>query len=169
MNRTMKAAVAAALLLGLTAGAQAQSTKPKDARVKRGEYLATIMDCGGCHTPGVFVGKPDASRPFAGSEVGFQIPGLGVFFPPNLTSDKATGLGNWSEKEIIAAIRTGTRPDGRVLAPVMPYKHYGALTDADASALAAYLKSLPPVSNKVPAMTGPSEKPSGPYLTVAMP
>lgn len=169
MNRTMKAAVAAVLLLGLTAGAQAQSTKAKDGRVKRGEYLATIMDCGGCHTPGVFFGKPDASRPFAGSEVGFQIPGLGVFFPPNLTPDKATGLGNWSEKEIVAAVRTGTRPDGRVLAPVMPYKHYGALTDADAGALAAYLKSLPPVSNQVPAMTGASQKPSGPYLTVVMP
>ena len=169
MHAGTKAAVAAVLLLGLTAGAQAQSAKPKDARVKRGEYLATIMDCGGCHTPGVFLGKPDPSRPFAGSEVGFQIPGLGVFFPPNLTPDKATGLGNWSEKEIIAANRTGVRPDGRVLAPVMPYKHYGALTDADASALAAYLKSLPPVANQVPAPSGPSQKPSGPYLTVAMP
>jgi mono/diheme cytochrome c family protein len=169
MNPTIKAALAAALVLGLTAGAQAQSTKAKDSRVKRGEYLATIMDCGGCHTPGVFLGKPDASRPFAGSEVGFQIPGLGVFFPPNLTPDKATGLGSWSEKEIVAAIRTGVRPDGRVLAPAMPYKHYGALTDADASALAAYLKSLPPVVNQVPPMTGASQKPSGPYLTVAMP
>ncbi len=169
MNPTIKAALAAALVLGLTAGAQAQSTKAKDSRVKRGEYLATIMDCGGCHTPGVFLGKPDASRAFAGSEVGFQIPGLGVFFPPNLTPDKATGLGNWSEKEIVAAIRTGVRPDGRVLAPAMPYKHYGALTDADALALAAYLKSLPPVVNQVPAMTGASQKPSGPYLTVAMP
>lgn len=169
MNATMKAALAAALVLGLTAGAQAQSTKTKDSRVKRGEYLATIMDCGGCHTPGVFLGKPDASRPFAGSEVGFQIPGLGVFFPPNLTPDKATGLGDWSETEIIAAIRTGVRPDGRVLAPVMPYKHYGALTDADASALAAYLKSLPPVVNQVPAMSGASQKPAGPYLTVVMP
>lgn len=164
MNVSVTTVAAVALLLVAAVGAQAQ-----DSRVKRGEYLATIMDCGGCHTPGVFLGKPDAGRAFGGSEVGFQIPGLGVFFPPNLTPDKATGLGNWSEKEIIAAIRTGIRPDGRVLAPAMPWRHYGALTNADASALAAYLMSLPPVSNQVPAITGPSAKPSGPYLTVAMP
>ncbi len=160
--------VAAALLLVLMTAAQAQA-QSKESRLKRGEYLATIMDCGGCHTPGVFLGKPDKNRLFAGSEVGFQIPGLGVFFPPNLTPDRETGLGNWSEREIIAAIRTGARPDGRILAPIMPYQHYGALTDTDAAALAAYFKSLRPISNKVPAITGASEKPSGPYLTVMMP
>src|ERR1041385_2848220 len=106
---------------------------------RRGEYLATIMDCGGCHTPGALAGQPDQARHLGGSNVGFQIPGLGIFYPPNLTPDE-TGLGAWSEKDIMTAVRTGVRPDGRVLVPVMPYHNYGKLTDADASALAAYLK-----------------------------
>ena len=151
------------LLLLAAAPAQAQD------RIKRGAYLATIMDCGGCHTPGVFLGRADLQREFAGSEVGFQIPGLGIFYPPNLTPDPDTGLGRWSEADIVKAVRTGVRPDGRVLAPAMPYGHYGRLTDADALALASYLKSLKPVRHQVPAVTGPSEKPAAPYLTVVMP
>jgi mono/diheme cytochrome c family protein len=127
------------------------------------------MDCGGCHTPGVFLGKPDPQRYLGGSEVGFQIPGLGIFYPPNLTPDPETGLGTWSEGDIVKAVRTGVRPDGRVLAPVMPYNHYGKLTDADAQALASYLKSLKPVRHQVPAITGATEKPTAPYLTVVMP
>jgi mono/diheme cytochrome c family protein len=83
-------------------------------QTQRGEYLVTIMDCTGCHTPGTFLGKPDMQRPLAGSEVGFQIPGLGIFYPPNLTPDPETGLGKWSEADIIKAVRTGVRPDGRL-------------------------------------------------------
>jgi mono/diheme cytochrome c family protein len=138
-------------------------------RVKRGEYLATIMDCGGCHTTGVFLGKPDPERYLGGSEVGFQIPGLGIFYPPNLTPDPETGLGTWSEADIVTAVRTGVRRGGRVLAPVMPYNHYARLTDPDARALASYLKSLKPVRHQVPAITGASERPSAPYLTVVVP
>jgi mono/diheme cytochrome c family protein len=138
-------------------------------KVKRGEYLATIMDCGGCHTPGALTGKPDMGRHLGGSEIGFELPGLGIFYPPNLTSDRETGLGAWTEADIVKAVRTGTRPDGRMLAPVMPYHNYGKLTDTDASALAAYLKALNPVANKVPAIRGAGEKATDPYLTVVMP
>ncbi|MPR12583.1 c-type cytochrome [Microvirga tunisiensis] len=138
-------------------------------QTQRGEYLVTIMDCTGCHTPGTFLGKPDMQRPLAGSEVGFQIPGLGIFYPPNLTPDPETGLGKWSEADIIKAVRTGVRPDGRQLVPIMPYHSYGKLTDADAKALAGYLKSLKPVRNQVPGPVGINEKPSAPYLTVVMP
>ncbi len=136
---------------------------------RRGEYLATIMDCGGCHTPGILLGKPDMARPLAGSEVGFQIPELGIFYPPNLTPDRDTGIGKWSEADIVKAVRTGVRPDGRELAPVMPSQSYSTLTDRDAKALAAYLKSLKPVRNQVPATTGPSQKATAPYSTVVMP
>ncbi|HZH26491.1 MAG TPA: hypothetical protein VEY95_04840 [Azospirillaceae bacterium] len=101
--------------------------------------------------------------------MGFQIPGLGIFHPPNLTPDRETGLGDWSEADIIKAVRTGVRPDGRMLAPVMPYPSYGKLTDEDAQAPAAYLKSLKPVRNQVPPVAGASEKPTAPYLTVVMP
>jgi len=66
-------------------------------------------------------------------------------------------------------VRTGARPDGRQLVPVMPYPHYAKLTDADAGALAAYLRILPPVRHKAPAITGASEKPKAAYLTVVVP
>ncbi|HEV2508878.1 cytochrome c [Bosea sp. (in: a-proteobacteria)] len=160
------ATLAAALLTATIT--QAQTAAPKE-RIQRGEYLANIMDCAGCHTPGIFLGKPDMARKFAGSEVGFQIPGLGTFYPPNLTPDADTGLGRWSEQDIVKAVRTGARPDGRMLAPAMPYRSYAKLTDADALALASYLKSLPAIRNQVPALAGPSEKAPGPYLTVASP
>ena len=137
--------------------------------VKRGQYLVTIMDCSGCHTPGVVQGKPDPQRPLAGSEVGFKVPGLGYFYPPNLTPDPETGLGKWSNTDIINAVRKGQRPDGRELAPIMPWRNYAALTDEDAKALAAYLKSLKPIRNEVPPVTGHAEKPPGPYLTLVMP
>jgi mono/diheme cytochrome c family protein len=163
---TGAAILAAALLAG--AAAQAQTAAPKE-RLQRGEYLAAIMDCAGCHTPGILLGKPDMARKFAGSEVGFQIPGLGIFYPPNLTPDKETGLGSWSEQDIVKAVRTGARPDGRMLAPAMPYQSYSKLTDADALALASYLKSLPPVRHQAPMLAGPSEKATGPYLTVVAP
>jgi mono/diheme cytochrome c family protein len=154
-------------IIGLSAWFLAVPVKA-DERLERGAYLARIMDCGGCHTPGVFVGKPDHGRALGGSEIGFQIPGLGIFYPPNLTPD-ATGLGAWSEDDIIAAVRTGIRPDGRVLAPVMPWHSYGALTDEDAGALAGYLKTLTPVKNQVPAPVGADAKPVAPYFTIVAP
>jgi mono/diheme cytochrome c family protein len=139
------------------------------ADVKRGEYLATIMDCGGCHTPGHLLGKPDMSRFVAGGDVSFQIPEVGIFYPPNLTPDAETGLGKWSKADIIKAVTKGERPDGRILAPIMPWHSYGRLTSQDADSLASYLKSLKPISNKVPSITGPRDKPSSLYMTVITP
>ena len=135
----------------------------------RGRYLVTIMGCTDCHTPGHFLGQPDLARFLGGSDVGFQIPGLGTFHGPNLTPDDATGLGKWTEAEIVTAIRTGLRPDGRPLAPAMPWMGYAALTDADALAIASYLKSLPPVSNAVPGPFGPDEATGGFVMTVQTP
>lgn len=97
------------------------------------------------------------------------MPGLGVFVPPNLTSDAETGLGGWSAEEIGRAITTGERPDGRILAPIMPWPSYAALTPDDLSALVAYLQSLPPVSYRAPGPFGLEEKPSVPYLGLVMP
>jgi mono/diheme cytochrome c family protein len=166
-----KAVVKLALLALVLAGplVSASIKAAADERVKRGEYLAAIMDCGGCHTPGHLRGKPDLARYLGGSDVGFEIPGLGIFYPPNLTPDRETGLGAWSATEIITAIRSGARPDGRVLVPVMPYHSYAKLTGADAQALVAYLKSLKPVRNQVPAITGPGQKPSAPFLRIVVP
>jgi len=137
--------------------------------IKRGEYLAAIIACGDCHTRGIILGKPEMDKKFAGGDVGFQMP-TGTFFPSNLTPDKETGLGNWSETEIVTAIRTGVRPDGRILAEIMPYKlWFSQLTDEDAMAIAKYLKSLAPISNKVPGPFGPNETPTAAYLSLVMP
>ncbi|MGF7159190.1 mono/diheme cytochrome c family protein [Rhodoligotrophos appendicifer] len=147
----------------------ASTTAIAEDAASRGKYLAAIMDCTGCHTPGALLGKPDMTKALSGADVGFNIPGLGTFYPPNLTPDDETGLGRWSESEIIAAVRTGHRPDGRILAPVMPYHSYSKLIDSDARALAAYLKSMKPVRNKVPDLLGPNDKPHTPYLAVVLP
>jgi mono/diheme cytochrome c family protein len=133
---------------------------------ERGRYLAQIMDCGGCHTRGALLGQPDQALFLAGSEVGFELPGLGVFYPPNLTSDTNSGLGNWSVEDIVAAVTTGMRPDGRELAPIMPWRSYAALTPDDARALAAYIKTLPAVSYRAPGPFGPGEAVAQPYLSV---
>jgi len=127
---------------------------------ERGKYLVNVAGCGDCHTPGGLLGKPDVTRALGGSEVGFELPGAGVFYGPNLTPDKETGLGNWTRWQIVNAIRLGKRPDGRRLAPVMPWPGFAHLTDSDAMAIATYLTTLPPVKNKVPGPFGPDEKPT---------
>ena len=169
MRRNLAGVIAGCLGVLATIGMGVPSPSDAAGPVERGKYLVKIMDCGGCHTAGALTGKPDPARYLAGSEVGFQLPGLGIFYPPNLTSDMTGGLGSWSEADIIRALRTGERPDGRVLAPIMPWQSYGGLTDEDARAVAAFLKSLPPIAFAAPAPVGPSETPKSPYLTVVVP
>lgn len=166
----MTASRAAALLLaaGLAAcGGAGDAPESREALVARGQYLVTVTDCGGCHTPGSLTGAPQRERALSGSDVGFAVPGLGVVYPPNLTPHPTNGLGGWTEAQIVTAVRTGVRPDGRKLA-FMPWPAYASLTDADAAAIAAYLKSLPPVDHKVP---GPSsvEAAPAPYYAIVEP
>lgn len=169
MHRSIPAFVASGLGLVAMSTVLAQSPAPPAGLAERGRYLATIMLCADCHTTGALAGKPDPNGHLAGSTVGFQIPELGTFYPPNLTPDRETGLGTWSAAEIIRAVREGVRPDGRILAPMMPTRYYASLTDADARALVAYLKSVRPVRHKVPAMVGASDTPSAPYLAIVAP
>ena len=157
------ACAAAAIILSTAASALAQDP------VARGKYLATFGGCTDCHTPGYFFGKPDEKLHLAGSEVGFEIPGLGVFHGPNLTPDKETGLGNWSDQDIVTALQTGVRPDKRILAPIMPWKALAQLTKDDANAIAAYLRSIPAVKNKVPGPFGPTEKPTSFVMKIVPP
>jgi len=134
----------------------------------RGAYLAKIMDCGGCHTPGALAGAPEEDRYLGGSDIGFMMPGLGIFYPPNLTPDP-TGLADWSVDDIIRAVREGVRPNGNPIAPIMPWPSYAALSDEDAMALATYLQSLPPVDHKAPATVEPDGAAVAPYLAPVMP
>jgi mono/diheme cytochrome c family protein len=159
----LRIAAACAALSVIASSASAESL------VERGEYLAHIMDCGGCHHTGAFTPQPNLETPLAGSDIGFEMPGMGVFYPPNLTPDDETGLGKWSDAEIIAAITTGMRPDGRQLAPMMPWMSYAHINADDAAALVAYLRSLKPVKHKVPGPFGADEKPAAPYFTVIAP
>ena len=129
--------------------------------VKRGKYLTDIIPCTDCHTPGTFLSHPDTSRYLGGSDVGFSVPGLGVFYGPNLTPDNETGLGKWTVPQIVTAMTEGVRPDGRKLAPPMPSEWFHHLTKQDAAAIAAYLKTLKPVQNQVPGPFGPAQKPTG--------
>jgi mono/diheme cytochrome c family protein len=140
-----------------------------DPQIERGRYLASFGGCFDCHTPGYFFGKPDMARYLGGSDVGFAIPGRGVFVAPNLTPDKETGLGNWTIEQIVTALQTGARPDGRLLAPIMPWRSFAKLTKQDATAIAAYLKSLPPLAHKVPGPFGPNEKPTVPVMKIVQP
>lgn len=136
---------------------------------ERGNYLVKLGGCNDCHTPGYFLGKPDTQRYLGGSDVGFVVPGLGVFLGNNLTPDKETGLGDWTEEEIVTAIRTGVTPEGRELAPVMPWRAFAGLTDYDARAIAIYLKTLPAVRHEVPGPFGPQEEVPVHTLTVKPP
>lgn len=145
-------------------GAQAASPQ-----VQRGKYLTDIIPCTDCHTPGTFLGHPDMKRYLSGSDVGFSVPGLGVFYGANLTPDKDTGIGNWTNQQIATAITTGVRPDGRKLAPPMPAEWFHHLTNEDALAIAAYLKTLPPIKNKVPGPFGPTQKPTSFVMQVVPP
>jgi mono/diheme cytochrome c family protein len=108
--------------------------------VARGEYLAKLMGCPACHSP-------DPARPYAGGLTS-QEP-TGPWRSSNLTPHAVTGIGGWTDAQIIAAIRDGVRPDGRVLHPIMPYRYYRRLTDADASALVAFLRSLAPIDHAI--------------------
>ncbi len=149
----------AVLLAGLSLGVPMARAANKH-EIARGKYLVSVGSCTDCHTPGHFLGKEEAGKFLAGSDVGFAIPGLGVFVAPNLTSDKATGLGNWTAAQIVTALTTGVTPQGRKLAPAMPYDNYANMTKSDALAIAAYLKSLPPVSHQVPGPFGTKESPN---------
>ena len=160
----MKQALFLVCLLLLTrSSAYAQSL------VERGKYLAFFGGCDHCHTPGYFLGKPDTTREFSGSDIGFKVGALGIFVGPNLTSDKETGLGGWTDAQIAAALTTGVRPDGRILAPIMPWRSFAKLTKPDVAALVAFLRSLPPIEHKVPGPFGPDEKPPIFVMTLVPP
>jgi mono/diheme cytochrome c family protein len=159
--------VAVAALTSVFSVTAADAADP--ALIARGKYLVTIGGCNDCHTPGHFFGKPDTARLLGGSEVGFEIPGLGVFYGSNLTPDKATGLGNWTDAQVVAAIQKGQRPDGRTLAPAMPWQALASLKKENVDSIVAFLRSLPPVDNKVPGPFGPNETPTSFVMKIVPP
>lgn len=123
-------------------------------RVARGEYLAEhLLGCFGCHSDRDW-SKHDApvvpGTLGAGAPV-FPLKGLpGDVHPPNITPDKETGIGNWTDDQLARAIREGVSADGRALFPFMPYQNYRHLSDEDLASVIVFLRSLPPVRRAVP-------------------
>jgi mono/diheme cytochrome c family protein len=112
----------------------------------RGEYVVrNVAACGHCHATDP---RRDVDGPLSGG-MAFSNWRLGTVRASNLTPDAGTGLGNWSLAEIVRAIRNGNDREGHLLAPVMPYEWFSGMSDADALAVATYLKRLPPVANPV--------------------
>jgi mono/diheme cytochrome c family protein len=166
---TTTAALAAAFfaLTGAVHQGQAKAAQASRA-VERGRYLSTIMGCNDCHTPGTFYGAPDFDRQLSGSELGWK-GAWGVSYARNITPDKETGIGSWSEADIVKALRSGVRPDGRTLLPPMPWQNYGTLTDADVKAIAVYLMSVKPVPHHVPDIAPPGSDAAGSILVFPPP
>lgn len=139
MARSMKTLLGGMMLTALFAApalAQGQSGGPNQDEIARGKYLATQADCVACHTaPG--------GVPFAGG-LPFKTP-MGTIYSPNITPDKETGIGNWTDAEFLRALHQGIGKDGEHLYPAFPYTSFASISDADVQAIKAYFFSLAPV------------------------
>lgn len=169
---------------GLVTGVDKAAFAADGRAVERGAYLATIGGCHDCHTPKVMTPRgpvPDTQRLLSGHPAADRLPPVpagvirpdewsavtnhhltawagpwGVSYAANLTPD-ASGLANWTADMFIQAMRNGKHMgNGRPILPPMPWPNYATMPDEDLHALFAYLKSLPPIRNAVPAPLPPA-------------
>jgi len=143
MFMLVRATMAAVLLAAMTGSALAQ------APVERGKYLVnTIMTCQNCHTPKGERGAPiferDLSSGLSWDEPPFKVTAS------NITQDRETGIGSWTDEQIKTALRKGVRPNGVHLAAIMPSDFYEILTPGDLDAIVAYLRTVKPVKQETP-------------------
>lgn len=139
-------AVAAALAFSLPA--QAQSPAPDSKLIERGAYLVNgIAACGNCHFQRDQTGKPLFDRGLSGGMVFDEEPFRAV--ASNITNDAETGVGKWTDAQLVRAIREGIRPDGTLIGPPMPIGFYRGMADADVKAIVAWMRAQPAVQNKV--------------------
>jgi mono/diheme cytochrome c family protein len=168
--------ISAFLVYASGQGAQAGASKEQ---IARGEYLVNAGGCDDCHTPKSFTPKgpvPEMSKRLSGTPADIKVPPIpagvmspagwgtlgtndltawagpwGVSFGANLTPDKATGIGNWTEAAFVKAMRTGKHKGAlRDILPPMPWQSIGRFNDQDLKAMFAYLQTLKPIPNKVP-------------------
>jgi cytochrome c553 len=138
VTRTSISIVAA--LVAVLASATTRAETP----LERGAYLVkNVVACGACHANPA-PGSPELAGGRKFSTIAYNA------YAANLTPDKETGVGGWSDEELIAGFREGRRPHGSVIGPPMPTAMYRAISDDDARAIVAYLRSLPPVAHKTP-------------------
>jgi mono/diheme cytochrome c family protein len=114
---------------------------PSAETIARGKALTDAADCASCHTA-------DPSKPFAGGKR-IDTP-FGAIYSPNLTPDRETGLGGWSDDDFTRALRYGVAPDGSRYYPAFPYPNFTKMIRDDVLAIRAYLATLPPVRNRPP-------------------
>lgn len=179
-------AVVIASCLPLSIAASGFAQEKQQTKVKRGKYLVDFGGCHDCHSPKSFGpdGVPvlDQKRLLSGFPADTELPAMikdaltpgnwvlfapdltaavgpwGISYAANLTPDDQTGIGLWSEEHFVSAMRTGKHMgQGRPIMPPMPWFAVKGLTDDDLSAVFAYLKSLPPVKNQVPAPLPPDK------------
>ncbi len=145
MHKTAMIAAAGAALVAvsfaLEASLAAGVDQQKFDQIEHGRYLATLADCVACHT------NKDGGKQFAGGRE-IETP-FGMILSANITPDRETGIGNWTEQQFDNALRHGIRPDGSRLYPAMPYVFYTKMSRDDVTAIRAYLSTLPPVHNRV--------------------
>lgn len=138
--------------------------------VEHGKYLVSLLGCGTCHTDGALIGEANRNRLLAGSRIGIAISDPlktnlpGVVYPGNLTPDNETGIGNWSQDQLVDMIRTGTNQHGASTLSVMPWPAYASINSDDAKAIAAYLLSLKPVRHSVPRNVRPGQKATASFV-----
>src|SRR5689334_7585401 len=145
MPRLSTAAALGTLVLaaapGWYAASAAGSDEQKFSQIEHGRYLATLADCTACHT------KRDGAKPFAGGRP-IETP-FGMIVSANITPDRETGIGNWTDEQFDNAVRHGKRPDGSRLYPAMPYTAYTKMSRDNVKAIRAYLATIEPVHNRV--------------------
>ena len=155
-------------------GLTAPQPESDDADVRHGQYMVGLLGCTSCHTDGALIGEPDLDKSLAGSSIGIAYTNPmtgrhpGVVYPGNLTPDPETGLGNWTEEQIVTLLRSGTGRHGRQTRPIMPWISYVQLSDEDAVAIARYLQSLPAVRHKVPDAVPPGTPAKTPLVHVGL-
>jgi mono/diheme cytochrome c family protein len=173
--KSVRAVIASALALAVSpvfAGSEKPGALTQEEKVARGRYLVTIVGCNDCHTPHLagpqgpemdpkllLSGHPETRRQNTASSWAFcsddtstaWIGPWGTSFARNLTQDKETGIGRWSEKDFFDTLRTGRRMGtGRHLLEPMPWRWFAQMRDDDIRSIFAYLKTVKPIKNRVP-------------------
>lgn len=139
--RRAPAIVLVLIALGAGASSSPGAGLQDFAAIERGRYLTNAADCGSCHT------RPGSDHPFSGGRP-IETP-FGTLVSPNITPDRETGIGNWTDDEFDAAVRHGLRRDGARLYPAMPFPYYTRMSRDDVGAIRAYLRTIEPAHNDV--------------------
>jgi mono/diheme cytochrome c family protein len=139
--RSMPIVATALLALGAGLGTSVGADLQDFAAIERGRYLVVAADCGSCH------GMPGSNRPFSGGRP-IETP-FGSLAAPNITPDRETGIGAWTDDEFDAAVRRGRSRDGARLYPAMPFPYYSRMSREDIRDIRAYLNTVEPVHHAV--------------------